>query len=252
MRAYLDFNIVVSIHRKEILLADIALIDPEIVDFPFSASHIQEIDNITHQDTFTREEFINSHLETMSQISGGLYLYQQLDNEVLLLNESPFEVYKTINDVPFAKSAMKAFTEVVTKEGKQDTRNAIGISTKELNNSRPDEVIQQLNSVLPTIGFQGTFSDLIEKGIEFHAQGHTFGLSERFAATYELLDLFGYWKDKETQTSNFARLWDSNHAFFAAHCNYFISDDLRNRNKAKVAYNLFNIGTKVISSKGLE
>jgi hypothetical protein len=64
--------------------------------------------------------------------------------------------------------------------------------------------------------------------------------------------MFGYWKDKANEKSNYARLWDSSHAFFAAFCDYFISDDKRTRNKARVVYNIYEISTKVISSKGEE
>lgn len=66
---------------------------------------------------------------------------------------------------------------------------------------------------------------------------------------FELLDLLGYWKDKETERSNQARLWDSQHAYFASYCDYFISNDKRTRYKAEVVYDIFNVDTKIISTK---
>ncbi len=64
---------------------------------------------------------------------------------------------------------------------------------------------------------------------------------------FELLDLFGYWKDKSNKKSNYARFWDSSHTSFASNCDYFISEDKRIRNKAKVVYEIYDIKTKVLS-----
>lgn len=250
MRAYLDFNIIVAIRKKQTSLEKIKQVDESITDFPFSSSHIQEVDNISHPNEELRLRYINEHLETISEISKNLYLYQTLNNEVQLLNESPLEVLKTIREVPFAKSAMQSFVNLMNSDQKEEVRNMLGINSKDLNNYSPQEVVDQLNKVLRVSDINCSFLDLIESGIKHNPQGHTFGLSERFAAVYELLDLLGYWKDKQTDTSNYARLWDSNHSFFAAHCNYFISGDLRNRNKAKVVYNLYNVGTVVLNTNG--
>jgi hypothetical protein len=93
---------------------------------------------------------------------------------------------------------------------------------------------------------------MIEKGVELHPDGKSFGANNRFAAVFEILDMIGYWKDKYNAKSNYARLWDSNHAYFSSFCNYFISDDKRTRNKAKVAFHIYNIKTNVISSTGRE
>ena len=75
------------------------------------------------------------------------------------------------------------------------------------------------------------------------------GLMNRIAGVFELLDMLGYWKDKEKENSNYARLWDAQHTFFASYCDYFVTDDKRTSYKAKVAYNIYKKRTKVISSK---
>jgi hypothetical protein len=252
VRAYLDFNIIVSLQKGKITLDELRKIDNNITDFPFSASHIQEVDNISHSDNETRDNYIDLHLQTIASISKNLYLYQKISNEVLLLNETPTEILNTIREVPFAKQAMQSFVNFVTPDQKSEFRKLLGINSQELNNYSPKDVVNQLNTVMTTLGTDNTFLGIIENAIQINLQGHTFGLSERFAAIYGILDLFGYWKDKQTNTSDYARLWDSNHAFFASHCNYFISDDLRNRYKAKVIYNIYDIDTKVVDSKGQE
>jgi hypothetical protein len=101
-------------------------------------------------------------------------------------------------------------------------------------------------------GTQENLIELIEKSISFNPDGMNFGLHNRIAGVMELLDMLGYWKDRETETSNYARLWDSNHTFFASHCDFFVSDDKRTRYKARVVYDIYNITTKVVSSNGTE
>lgn len=248
MKAYLDFNIIVSLRKGEITLDNLKQIDNNIRDFPFSASHIQEIDNISHTDLNTRDEYINQHLETIKTTSNNLYFYLKMNNEVQLINEPPSEVLKTIREVPFAKATMQSFVNLTNANQKEEVRNNLDIKINEVNNYSPKDVIDYFDAILEKSNC--TFLDLIENSIKLNVNGDTFGLSERFAVAYEMLDLFGYWKDKQTDTSNYARLWDSNHAFFAAHCNYFISNDHRNRSKARVVYYLYNIGTKVIDSQG--
>lgn len=250
MRAYLDFNVIVSIHKGEITIPEIQQIDDRINEFPFSASHVQEADNIAHSDKSIREAFIEAHLETISHISKNSYLYQNPDNQVFLLNERPQDVLKTVKEVPGAKDAIHGFVNLVSADQKADIRKMLGIDPREINNYTPEKVIDHLNSALTGWGLTGSFLDLIEKAISMNPHGHTFGRSERFAAIYDLLDMLGYWKDKQTKTSNAARFWDSSHAFFASHCEYFISDDLRTRNKAKVVYYIYGIGTNIVSSSG--
>lgn len=81
-------------------------------------------------------------------------------------------------------------------------------------------------------------------------QDGTYGIANKMAGIYELLDFMGYWKDRETPTSNYARLWDASYAYYASFCDYFISDDKRNRNKAKVIYNIYDVKTQVVLSFG--
>jgi hypothetical protein len=251
MRAYLDYNIFTSIEDGQFTIDKIYKIDKSINQLPFSASHIQEVDNI-NAPSEKRTYYIQKRLQTIKYISQCLYLYHSFeDKEMYLQTEEPEIVLETIRDIPFGKIAMKMFMNFISPTQKEELRKNLGIDTKRLNNYKPIDVIEQLNRSLTSWGTQDSFLQFIEKVIELHPSGSSFGLHNRIAAIYELLDLFGYWKDKETKTSNYARLWDSSHAHFASYCDYFISDDKRNRYKAKVVYQLYNIPTKVISSDGI-
>ena len=54
-------------------------------------------------------------------------------------------------------------------------------------------------------------------------------------------DLMGFYKDKATDKSDFARMWDSSHADYAVETDGFLSRDKRARMKAGLTYYLMGI-----------
>lgn len=252
MIAYLDNNLIVDIEQgKKNLKQIIENVDPSIDKVYFSSAHINEMIEITGSTETEKQERINLRLKTIEEITKNSYIHENMENQVFFMNESPQSVLETIQEVP-ATEIMKAFTSIIEEEKKQEFRDMLGIDPKRINNYSPSEVISQLNTKLTNWGMNQSFMEIIEFGISHHPQSDTFGLSYRVSSIFELLDMIGYWKDRVTENSNYSRFWDGNHTFFAAHCNYFISDDKRTRNKANVVYNHFGIGTIVISSQGKE
>jgi rRNA-processing protein FCF1 len=247
--AYLDNNIIVDIEKGNISLTSIIEnINDDISTIYYSSAHLHEANEITG----TNEEIqsrLKTRFETLESVTNLNYLYHELpSNKVLKQNQKPTVVYSTINDVSFAQNAMKAMINLIQEEQKELIRIEMGLNPIEINNYKTNEVIEQLNKKLLSLG-NYSFVGLIEKAIELHPNGNEFGLHNNFAAVFEMLDMLGYWTDKYNSKSNYARLWDSNHAYFASFCDYFISDDKRTRNKTKVAFNLYNINTCVKSSK---
>jgi len=254
MKAYLDYNIFTAIEDGDFSITKIFdKVDSAISEFPFSAAHIQEADNIFADTEQERNRFISKRLDTIKGITKGLYIYQEHPtNKIFWLTEEPGEVLETIRQVPFAKTSMNAFANLISNEQKQAVRQTLGIDIKELNNYSPTQVIQHLNTKLTNWGTQDTFLQLLDKAISFHPDKKDFGQHNNIAGVMELLDMLGYWKDKPTGTSNYARLWDANHIHFASYCDYLVSDDRRLRNKAKVIYDIYNIKTKIVSSNGTD
>lgn len=253
MRAYLDNNIFIYIENGSLDSEKLKqIIDSRIEKIFYSSAHLQEADEIQGNTELEKNQRIEKRLETIEKVTSCNYLYQDLENKVFLKTEKPRKVLETIREVPFANGAMKALANMITEDQRELSRKSLGLDTSRLNNYLPSEVIEHLNRKLTTWGQGHSFMEMLELGISYHPQGQSFGLSNRIAGVFELLDLFGYWKDKATEKSNYARLWDGNHTFFAAHCDYFISDDKRTRNKARVVYDIYDIGTRVLSSKGEE
>lgn len=245
--AYFDNNVIVDIEEGLLNLNQvIQRTDPNIDTIFYSASHIQEAREIRGKKKM-RTERINKRLQTLSSVTMNNYLYEELhSNQVVAMIEHPRTVLATITEVPWANWFIKFFVNLIGQDKRNKFRQSLNLKPSELNNCPPSEVLKQLNHKLESYKDGLSVMDIIEQGISDHTQGHTFGLSSRIAGVFEMLDLLGYWKDKHTKKSNYARLWDSSHTFFAAHTNYFISKDKRTRYKAEVVYKHFGIETIII------
>ena len=253
MNVYLDTNIFAYIENGSLSLSDLKLILPEKTEKIFySSSHIHECLEIRGIDEKQKNERINKRLTTISQITQDNYLFENLNNEMFKLIESPHTVIETITEVPFAQNMIKSMSNSISEEQKEAIREELELDPKRLNNYKPSEIVDFLTRKTNQFGNNYSFLNFIEKSLSFHPNASSFGLGNRITAIFELLDMLGYWKDHYTTKSNYARLWDGSHTFFAAHCDVFITDDKKTRHKAKVVYDLYNIGTKVISSKGKE
>jgi len=253
MTVYLDNNVLIDIEENILSINDlINVIDKNIHTFYYSASHIQEANEIKGENNEIINQRLSKRFDTISKVTNNNYLYIDLhSNDLIKICEKPFVVYQTINEVPFSQQAMKSMINMVSEDQKEAFRNLLNIDMLSINNYSPAEVIEHINSKSDLMG-GFTFLGLIENSINLHPQGKDFGLHNRIAAVFELLDIIGYWKDKFNEKSNYARLWDSSHTHFSSSCDYFISNDKRTRNKAKVVFEIYGIRTKVLSSKGIE
>lgn len=252
MKIYLDNNILVSIENGDYTFDSIKSIIPTVSPiFVYSSAHLFEIENFAGNSFISKDELLQKRFKTIDEIFNGNYLYVDLKDRVVIRTvEYAQNVYETITQVPFGITAIKGFANLVTKEQKEQARQQLGVDILKLNNYSPKEVIKHLNTKLTNWQMSLSFLELIEYALQLHPDNKNFGLDNRVAGIFELLDMLGYWKDKETSTSNYARAWDASHSFFASHCDFFISDDKKTRNKAAVVYDIYRIQTQIMSSKG--
>ncbi len=82
------------------------------------------------------------------------------------------------------------------------------------------------------------FADQIIKAFNKNQQPSIF---DTFTIYYILLDFFGYYRDRVFNNL----VQDSHHAYYGAHCDYFITEDDNTYQKAKILYQHFHINTKV-------
>lgn len=251
MRVYLDNNVLVSLEEQEYSIEKVnALLPNKENAFIYSAAHLFELQNYKGGKNYSIEELHKKRFNSIKSIFSGNYIYYDLSKkEIKFLYEEPENVYETINQVPLANSAIKIFSNLFTKGQKAKFREDVGIDMKRINNYSPDEVIEHLNTKLTLYGTKQSFIEIMEYSTNLFPDTREFGLHNKIAGIFELLDMLGYWKDEQTTTSNEARLWDSLHTYYSTYCDYFFSDDKRTRYKAKVVFDLFKIKTEVKSIK---
>lgn len=248
--AYLDNNIIIEIEQGNYSIAAlIKNIDTEITKFFYSAAHMQEAHEIKGSVKEITER-LEKRFRTISEITNNNYLFHELKTKIVHKQiEKPEIVYQTITEVNFGQTAMKSMVNINDETQKAVIRNQLNFDIRKLNNYSPEEVVEQINEKKEVFGGYSVIG-LIEHAITLFPNNDDFGLHNKYGGVFEILDLVGYWKDKYSEKSNYARLWDSNHAYFSSFCDYFISDDKRTRNKANVTFHIFNANTKGVSSKG--
>lgn len=113
-------------------------------------------------------------------------------------------------------------------------------------NWKSDEVVPNISTQMKKLGIDKTFQDFVLAGFGKRDKVSDF---EFFIAAYSLLDMIGYKSDKLPKSSNAMNSvnTDAQHAYFAAFCDYLVTQDSHLASKARALYSEFGISTKVIS-----
>lgn len=249
MKVYLDNNIFIYLENGTLSMYDLEkIIEGDIVTV-YSAVHIKETLEIRASSEQQRQERIERRLKTIEKYSKSNYIFKDKENNVFQKIEQPINVLKSINEISYSQNILKGMVNLISDEKKKEIRDALGLDPRLINSYEPKEVVVHLNKKLGNLGQGLSLLELVELGNQNTTYNKHLSTSDRMAAVFELLDLFGYWKDKHNEKSNYARLWDRNHTFYASFCDYFITDDKRTIKKAKVVYDIYDIKTKIKSTK---
>lgn len=111
-----------------------------------------------------------------------------------------------------------------------------------------DEVVPNISAKMKALGLDKSFKEFVLMGLGNKEKVDYFHL---FVAAYSILDMIGYKSDKLPKASSAMNsvITDAQHAYFAAFCDYLITQDSNLASKARVLYHEFKISTKVISPK---
>lgn len=111
-----------------------------------------------------------------------------------------------------------------------------------------DEVVPNISARMKALGIDKTFEEFVMAGFGNRDRDKVSGF-EFFVAAYSMLDLIGYKSDKLPKASNAMNSvnTDAQHAYFAAFCDYLITQDTHLASKARALYTELGIPTKVIS-----
>ncbi len=113
-------------------------------------------------------------------------------------------------------------------------------------NWEANEVVPNITARMKSLGIDKTFQDFVLMGFGGKKNVDDFKF---FMAAYSILDMIGYKSDKLPKSSNAMNNvnTDAQHAYYAAFCDYFITQDTHLSSKALALYNEFGVSTKVIT-----
>ena len=110
--------------------------------------------------------------------------------------------------------------------------------------SESDNPIEALSDKLAKSAFKKTFKEFVDENMKLYFKEKIPSRFDIFTNNYLMLDFLGYYKDSQFKNL----LQDSFHAYYGAHCDFFVTDDDNTYHKAKAIYKYFNIETIVCKS----
>jgi|SRR5882724_608103 len=247
---YPDNNILVSLEKRTITIDCIKkLLRQDQLIFYYSAAHIMEADTMSAYDRFTKEELIVNRMRIIDELTDGNFIRMNTNKQIFIENRYGLDAYSMVKDFPSVDQIKKGFQENMTFEQRRMFREVLKIDASRLSSLPPKEAIQYLDERYRTAGIDTTFSGTIELSLGMmKSTGRPISLYDKIAVSFGLLDTVGYFRDKETNKSDFARMWDSSHATYAANFDVFLTNDSRTIKKSEVAYHMLNIPTQIIST----
>lgn len=236
-KIYLDNNVFVDIESGIYNLSD--FLSLEDVEYYFSSAHIEEL--IEGQNIQSLS--IDDRLLLIEKICGKNFILQDVTTPTInpMSPKDVFNLYKK----PLIRSCRNQLNEAVSDFNVDRNKflEILGIRKIDINNIPPQNIIKELDKALYSIE---NYSEQIN--IKTYVNNtHAIGRSV-FHTLFNLLDFACYHKDKQTEHSNVARMYDASHIYYAQLCDYFVSQDKRLKYKAEAVYSYLGIETRVIST----
>lgn len=125
------------------------------------------------------------------------------------------------------------------------------LSPRTLSSAAPEQVYERIDAlVAPHIGGQSLTALMNKSMDEARKDSKPLTFQERFVEEYFKLEYLGYRAETIKPKNHFPNIVnDANHAFFAGHCDFFVTNDEKLRFKAKAVYHQFSTTTWVCSAE---
>ncbi len=145
-----------------------------------------------------------------------------------------------VNKMSGDRDAYKSFRSAAHSVGFKLDPNA--------GNWKSDEVVPNISRKIKALGINKTFKEFVLSGFGSNGKVDNFKF---FIAAYSMMDMIGYKSDKLPKPTNAMNSvsTDAQHAYYAAFCDYFITQDACLTSKSLALYSALRIPTKVISLK---
>ncbi|MFN4149491.1 MAG: hypothetical protein ACK4IX_00975, partial [Candidatus Sericytochromatia bacterium] len=150
------------------------------------------------------------------------------------------------------KGSLDTFTDLY--EDPTIWRDFRNYSIKSLGNNvfNIDVNDKNFNDLLKETLLQKSFLEFVEETFTHNKSLEKQREYNFFINSYNCLNLLGLDKEKNKKVVFSSFQNDAQHAYYAAHCEYLVSDDEQLLVKARILYNLFGIETKVLNFNEFE
>ena len=107
--------------------------------------------------------------------------------------------------------------------------------------TQAENPIEAISKNMELSAFKKSFKEFADQNLKNYFKDKEPSRFDIFTNYYMQLDFLGYYRDRVFKNM----LQDSFHAYYGAHCDFFVTDDDNTYHKAKVIYDYFNIETVV-------
>ncbi len=257
MTIYLDWNIIVDLFEgnyPELLRTLINRDENKVV--PFSRVHLSE--GQKYNDTHREKNII----DFISNISKDQFLFiDPIETTINTKHPSLIDSLEKIKNEYFTLSNNFNYAEII------NFSKQMGFHNQELNNIDYTKIINKIDEILAVqevgdkfkiaMGNNLLFNNVITVIINIMSTFYLnkFPLSKflftdkylfemKIQFSLQLLNALGYWSEKNSKFESFRN--DTLHSVYAAHCDYFITNDKKLYYKVKAIYHNFGIKTEVV------
>lgn len=218
------------------------------------------------QQLLESDELLGNGIENLFEGTGMEKLFSSMLDIFKLLPSGidSSNVYQPITTSPILKEAFQGFTkpssfyDVLNESLKLNNKyNSEPAFYRSIRNASLDELqisndytqaenpINEIGKVLQSSAFKKDFVEFAEANLKNYFGDKAPSRFDIFTNYYITLDYLGYYRDKVFKNL----LQDSFHAYYGAHCDFFVTDDDNTYHKAKVIYEHFNIETVVCKTQ---
>lgn len=242
VKIYLDLNVMIDyIDNRHLEVSSKIKELKEIVFFPYSPAHIEEIANIARNPKIKSMEvgtqYLDKNLKGIREISDDREYLPSLKGIVLII-EDPLVCLKRV---------VSGFDSTLLVEDIQKARlenkKEFGCKIDRVSELQPRDLFE--DEEVRTAFHQYCKTNNFNKH-NFSYQEYDFEhLQEKIEILFNFLEIIGFHEDSvDKYRSN---IHDNSHIMYGSKANYFVSGDKKTRAKAEAIYSFMNINTAVLN-----
>lgn len=222
----------------------------EVIDFQelFAEMEIKEDDSIELKEAKEKMKMVFN----MPLSSLGIPNLSDSIEEINPINKLLPSLSENGTFLDLIKGMLNTFTDL--HEDPTIWRDFRSYSIKSLGNNlfNIDVNDNSFNELLKETPLQKSFLEFVEETFTHNKSLEKQREYNFFINAYNCLNLLGLDKEKNKKVVFSSFQNDAQHAYYAAHCEYLVSDDEQLLVKARILYNLFGIETKVLNFSEFE